>query len=287
MRAVSPVSILLLLALAAAGCAEPDAGAPTDPAGTTAPGPTTGASLPSTAPAAPSATSTGTPGPMAAAGPVIRLTGCQNFGAVFPVPMDSARGALPAGFEPVATPSDPAGGATLYVLGVRCAGSDVDGANLGEATLAYAELAVVPPQDQAVAGVADATVPLVFAATPQPLGDAFSALRLGQVGFGEVTWAEHTGSGDVIVAATLGDAAFTLRGAYAPTPPGGLGSGDFLLYGVQDGAVQAKVLGSSAGGEAVDAAVALESAGIPLLAEARPAARGFSVAGFDLSFRPT
>lgn len=200
--------------------------------------------------------------------------------------MDAARAALPAGFEPVPTPSDPAGGATLYVLGVRCASSSVDGQATGEATLGYAELAVVPPAEAAVPGLSDATVPLLFAATPEPLGEAFARLRLGQVGFGTVGWAEHAGQGDAIVSVALGGASFTLRGAAAPTPPAGLGSGDFVLYGVQDGEVRATVIGSAAGGEAVEAAVTLESAGIPLLGDARPVVRGFSVAGFSLQFRP-
>jgi hypothetical protein len=230
---------------------------------------------------------TATAGPLPAptgARPTLALTDCQNFGAVFPVAMDAARAALPDGFEPVASPSDPAGGATLYVLGVRCAGSSVDGVSTGEATLAYAELAVVPPADKAVAGLTDATVPLFFAATPQPVGDALAAFRLGQAGFGEVAWVEHSGAGDVIIAATLGDASLTLRGGLAPTPPSGIGSGDFALYGVQGGEVVATVRGSSQGGEAVDAAVTLEASGLPLLGEARPAARGFSVSGFSLMF---
>jgi hypothetical protein len=267
-----------------AGCSTPDEPAPGEP-GTPTPeasttsSPTGAMPSPTAAPAAPA------PDAGRAGGPVVRLTGCRNFGGVFPVPMGAARAALPPGFEPVATPSDPAGGATLYVLGVRCAAAAVDGTAVGEATLAYAELAVVPPAEAAVDGVPDSTVPLAFAATPQAVGDAFAAFRLGQAGFGEVTWAEHTGAGDVVVAATLGDVSFTLRGATTPEPPANLGSGDFVLYGAQEGALWTRVLGSAAGGEAVDAAVALEATGLPLLAEARPVVRGFSVSGFDLEFR--
>lgn len=280
MRAALVIALLVSIAFLA-GCSEGG-----DPGGSEGPSPSSSPAPSTTAPAVttppPTAVHPGTP----SSGPTVVLGDCTNFGGVFPVPMEAARAALPEGFEPVPTPSDPAGGATLYVLGLRCASSSVDGADTGEASLGYAELAVIPPAEAAVDGLSDATVPLFFAASPKPLGDAFGRLRLGGSGFGEVAWAEHTGEGDVVVTATLGGATFTLRGAAAPTPPAGLGSGDFVLYGVQEGILQSTVIGSSASGEAVDAAATVESAGIPLLAEARPVVRGFSVAGFDLQFRP-
>ncbi|HUR25645.1 MAG TPA: hypothetical protein VM327_06500 [Candidatus Thermoplasmatota archaeon] len=277
MRSLVPALMpLLVLALALPGCLGHETNA--SPAASTSSGPA--------GHDASSSMTSATPAPTTAPGPVLALTGCRNFGGVFPVPMDSARAALPEGFEPVPSQSDPAGGATLYVLGLLCEGSSVDGNDTGEATLAYAELAVIAPTEHRLGGITDGTVPLVFAATPQAVGDALATLRLGQAGFGEVAWVEHTGAGDVIVAVTLGETSFTLRGAYAPGAGTALGSGDFALYGVQDGVLVSKVLGSSAGGQAVDAAVTLEATGLPLLAEARPAARGFSVSGFDLSFRP-
>ncbi|MHB1260761.1 MAG: hypothetical protein ACYC2H_03500 [Thermoplasmatota archaeon] len=275
------LAVLLVGAFLLAGCSEgptPDGNqSPSPSSATEPPAPATGsnASVPPATDPTPTTNS-----------PTVVLGDCQNFGGVFPVAMGAARAALPEGFEPITTPSDPAGGATLYVLGVRCASSSVDGRATGEATLGYAELAVVPPADRAVPGLGDATVPVFFAATPQPLGEAFARLRLGQVGFGEVGWAEHTGQGDAVVSASLGGASFTLRGAATPTPPAGIGSGEFVLYGVQDGAVQATVIGSSAGGgEAVDVVVTLESSGIPVLTESRPVVRGFSVSGFSLVFR--
>jgi hypothetical protein len=280
--------MLLLAALLLGGCA--DARGTPDPTPTGGPDETTSA----TGTLSPSASATLTPtspGPLPApstngsAGPTLRLTDCTNFGGVFPVPMASARAALPEGFEPVQTPSDPAGGATLYVLGLRCAGSSVDGDDTGAATLAYAELAVVAPAAERLAGLADGTVPLVFAATPQAVGDALAALRLGQAGFGEVAWSGTAGAGDVVVTATLGESAFTLRGGHAPGAGGALGSGDFALYAVQDGKLVGKVLGSAAAGAAVDAIATLESTGIGLLGEARPVVRGFSVSGFSLALQ--
>lgn len=283
--------VAVLLAFLVAGCADPDpsAGQGDDPGAGGGPTPTASATSPTAGPGAPGPDPTDPDEPPAAspAGPLLTLDGCRNFGAVFPVAVETARAALPAGFEPVVTPSDPAGGATLYVLGVRCTGSSVDGAATGPVDVAYAELAVVPPAEHAVAGRSDATVPLAFAASSAPVGVALAELGFANAGLGEVGWAEHGGVGDLVVTASVGGVSFTLRGAYAPGPAGGVGSGDFVLYGVQDGAVRTTVLGTAAGdATAVDAAVTLEAAGLDVLEAARPAARGFSVDGFSLRFQP-
>lgn len=283
-----PLVLALLLAASLAGCSrsDPSAGSTEDaPAGETTAPPTTGeVPTPGSAarPTSPTAPDDGA---------LRRLTldDCVNFGGVFPVPMDAARAALPPGFEPVpaAATTDPTGGATMYVLGLRCAGSTVDGVDTGSVDLAYAELAVVPPADAAVDGRSDCTVPLVFVASVPAVGQALADLRLGVAGAGDVGWAEHTGVADLIVAADLGGVSFTLRGAYSPAPPTDLGSGDFVLYGVQDGQLRSTVLASAQGGAAVDAPVTLEAAGDDVLAQARPATRGFSVGGFSLEFQQT
>lgn len=273
-------AVLLVVFAVLAGCAQK--GDDTTPA----PSPTASVTPSMTQATAPSSTAPPAGNASTPGLPTLALLDCRNFGGVFPVPMDSARAALPPGFEPVASPSDPAGGATLYVLGLHCMDSTVDGATAGAADLLYAELAVVPPAGQKVPGLDDCTVPVLFASGNPAVGAALAAYRLGQAGAGEVAWAEHTGSGDVIVAADLGGASVTLRGAVAsPEPATGLGDGGFAVYGVQGGAVQAVLRGHAAGGDAQDAAVTLEATGAPApIGDARPAARGFSVGGFSLKF---
>lgn len=273
------VLAILLASALLSGCSDP---APSEPSSSASPSAST-----ATAPQSSSASMTAAGSPQASpVPPALTLDDCTNFGGVFPVPLDAARGALPAGFEPVASPSDPAGGATLYVLALRCTGSTVDGASAGPVDVAYAELAVVPPAEAALDGITDCTVPLFFTASTPAVGAVAAAYKLGVAGAGEVAWAEHTGAGDLVVSASLGDVAITLRGAYAPGPPGSLGSGGFALYGVQDGLLVSTIRASAAGGAAVDAVAALESTGLPLLTEARPVVRGFSVAGFSLAFAP-
>lgn len=278
---------LLVLSFVLAGCSGSDGTESPDGSASesSSNGPTTGATAAtSTQQPVPSANATD---PLTVGLPVVTLEGCRNFGAVFPVPMATAQAALPTGFEPIPTPSDPAGGATLYVLALRCEGSSVDGAATGAVDAAYAELAVVPAPEFAVEGRTDATVPLMFTASVPAVGEALAELGFGIAGAGEVGWAEHTGLGDVVVSAGLGGASFTLRGALSPAPPSGIGSGGFVLYGVQDGVVLSTVLGEASRAEgAVDAAVTLEAAGLDVLAAARPAARGFSVSGFSLTFTP-
>jgi hypothetical protein len=258
------IGLLAIAVLLAAGCAQPKDGGPRE---TMAPAPASSASAPASA----ASSSASMPGP-AANGTVLpsfTLDDCRNFGAVFPVAMESARAVLPDGFEPVASPSDPAGGATLYVLGLTCTASSVDGASTGPADVLYAELAVVPPADQKLPGLDDCTVPVLFAS-------------------GNAAWAEHTGQGDVIVAATLGGASMTLRGALASAEPAvALGEGGFAAYGVQDGALQTVLRAHASAGTAQDAAATLEATGAPApIGDARPASRGFSAAGFSLSYAP-
>lgn len=222
---------------------------------------------------------------VADAGPVLTLDGCENLGAVFPVPAAVARTALPAGFEPLPASGDPAGGSTLYVLALRCSGSSVDGVDTGAAQLAYAELAVTPPAEYAVEGLADYTVPLVFAAMPEAVGAALAQYRLGDAGPGSVQWTDLSPAGGVQVEVTLGNTAFTLSGALVPANAAALSSGDFALFGVQGGEVQQTVLGHSAGGEALQGALQLDvTRGPEALMQARPVARGFSVQGFSLRF---
>ena len=58
-----------------------------------------------------------------------------------------------------------------------------------------------------------------------------------------------------------------------------------MLFGVRDRQVVGVVDGASAGGSAVQAAVALSGQGNPpLVGQARPATRGFSVTGFSLTY---
>lgn len=224
--------------------------------------------------------------PDAAIAPDLQLTGCTNFGGVFPVPMASARAVLPPDFEPIAASLDPANGATLYVLALRCEGSSVDGVPQGPAQLAYAELAVSPPPRHQVRGIADYTVPVLFTAAPAAVGEALAALRLGRAGAGSVSWGALSPAAGTAIEASLDEASLALTGEMPPGAPSALGSGDFVVFGVQEGAVRTTVLGSSAGGEAVQGPVRLESSGAPApVADARSVARGFSVSGFDLRFR--
>lgn len=280
-------SLALVLVVALAGCAKP-ADHASGPSSTTGPQAPQGSSSSASQAPAPAPMSNSTGGL-----PTLTLDGCRNFGGVFPVPMDSARAALPAGFEPVPAPSDPAGGATLYVLGLQCSGSSVNGTATGASDLLYAELAVVPPAERRLPGLDDCTVPVLFAAANPAVGAALASLRLGQAGAGDVAWAEHSGAGDVIVAATLGGASVTLRGGVASAEPGAaLDEGGFAAYGVQGGELRTVLRAHATSGTAQHAAATLEATGAPApIGDARPAASGFtatgySVAGFSLSFAP-
>lgn len=298
------LAVALVLAFLVAGCFgggkrgdkgddSSTSGTPSpDPSMTAGPGGGPGGNGPGTGAAGPTGTlGNGTSGN--ATLPTLSLRDCRNLGGVFPVPMASARAALPAGFEPVASPNDPAGGATLYVLWLQCATAVVSTASgsrdAGSAELLYAELAVVPPEGLRVGSLQDCTVPIAFWSLNEQVAAVLQEYRLGLSGDATSgnTVTTSTPAGD-IESHTMGaaSATITVTGQALATPPQGLGSGDFVLYGVQEGALVSTLIGSAAGGEAVDAAVAIQSEGIPLLEEARAAARGFSVSGFDLTFRP-
>ncbi|MEA3204108.1 MAG: hypothetical protein QOI63_1788 [Thermoplasmata archaeon] len=265
------LALAVLLLLAAAGCsgkgADPTTGA------TTAPPQAASSSQTMLPPAAPPP-----------AGPRVTITGCTNFGGVFPVPMAAAQALLPDGFKAVPAAGDLTGGATLYVLALSCDGASVDGADVGAALLAYEELAVVPDAAHQVAGVSDYTVPLLFSASPRALGDAFEALGLGKAG--GVSWVT-TGAGTTTAGGSVGGDGFTLTGQAAPSPPVAIPSGAFVLFGVQGKQVRGVVDGASEGGRFVQAAIVLQAQGNPpLLDQAQPAAQGFSVAGFTLHYAP-
>lgn len=218
--------------------------------------------------------------------PRLSLGDCTNVGAVFPVSAEAARAALPSGFEAVAVSKDSAAAATLYVIALRCTQTWINGAPQGPAALAYAELAVVPPTDQAVSGIEDYTVPVLFAAQPARLGAVLAVYRLGQAGAGSVTWENPAPAGTTVITAQLGDATLKLT-ATASSAPSPLDSGTFALFGVQEGRVRSLVGGHSEGGAAARVTVRLETRGGPaLLPQAPTPVRGFSVSGFSLDFKP-
>lgn len=217
--------------------------------------------------------------------PSLRLADCTNFGGVFPVPMDAARAALPEGFEPVPTPSDPGGGATLYVIWAECRASSVDGNDTGPASVMYAELAVVPPDDIRVAGIDDYTVPLAMGASQKAVGERLAKYRLGRAGQSTLSDVTDGSPGPRIVRMTVDGVTMDLRGQVSPQAGAAFGSGSFALVGVQEGAVRTVIVAQAEGGTPSDAALAFQGAGIELFDAARPVVRGFSVAGFTLTFR--
>jgi hypothetical protein len=266
------LALATVLLLAAAGCS--------------------GKTATTTGPTAAPATATATTAPgllpnvtvVLPAGPSVTIEGCTNFGGVFPVPMAAAKAVLPDSLTPVPAASDPQGGATLYVLALKCDGSSVDGASLGPALLAYEELAVTPDAAHAVKGISDYSVPLLFTAQPEGLGQALARLMLGKAGAGGLSWAS-TATGAITAQGTLDGDGFTLAGQTVPTPPVGLPSGAFVLFGVQDKQVKSVVNGTSQHGTFVQAAVTLQGQGnAPLIGQAQPATRGFSVNGFTLHY---
>lgn len=235
------------------------------------------------------------PGPSASPGieplppsPTLALEQCTNVGGIFPVPADAAQAALPPGFK-VDTSVDPAGGATLYVLAVRCGKTTVTGNATGATQLVYAELAVTPGGAQAVEGIADSTMPLVAISDRAEVGALLEHWGWGIAGAGTIERTElAAGAGQpatVQVVGSLGGVRITLAATLAPTGSSPLGSGAFAVYGVRDGKVVATTLGESRSGDATTAGAVLQAKGHDLLAQARPAAKGFSVAGYDLMFR--
>lgn len=269
-----------LIVLLLAGCGAPakdggdeDATAPT---GTSGPAPgATGVAGNGTALPPPAANGTA---------PTLDLVDCTNFGGVFPVPMDAAQAALPDGFEPVPTPSDPAGGATLYVLWLDCAGSRVDGNDTGPTYVMYAELAVRPRDDARIDGVEDYTVPLAIGASADPVGQRLAEFRLGRAGVSTLSDVTDGSPGPLAVRMAVDGVTMDLRGQVSPQSGAAFGSGAFALVGVQEGALASVVYGEAEGGTPADAAVTFQGEGLDLFGQARPVVRGFSVAGFTLRF---
>ncbi|MEK6975164.1 MAG: hypothetical protein AABY18_02340 [Candidatus Thermoplasmatota archaeon] len=214
----------------------------------------------------------------------LALSDCTNFGGVFPVPMADATAALPAGFQPVPSASDPTGGATLYILALDCTGSRVDGNDTGPTNLMYAELAVVPPDEFKLPGITDYTVPLAFGATSDAVGDRLAQFMLGHAGRSTVSDISDLRPGPWQARMVVDGVTLDLAGQVAPGAGTPLSDGAFALIGVQDGAVRSIVQATSQGGTAVQGPVAQQSSGLPIFAQARPAAVGFSVSGFTLDF---
>lgn len=268
-----PLLVLLALALALSGCGGKQ------PAHA---GPGTVSGTPSTS----AASSSLEPGNLTAppATPALVLADCSNFGGVFPVDMAAARAVLPPGFEPVPAANDPGGGAALYMLFLQCAASSVDGNATGPTVAAYAELAVVPPAGFRLEGVDDYTVPLAFGAGVDAVGQRLAAFGLGIAGPASTTDVTTSGPGPQRLRLVVDDVTIDLTGQMSPQDGVALGDGDFALIGVQGGAVTSVVKGHASGGSAVQGTVTHQSAGLPVLAQARPVSLGFSVSGFTLAF---
>lgn len=216
----------------------------------------------------------------------IELRGCTNFGAVFPVPDAAAQALLPDGFKTVPAAGPPQG-ATLYVITLQCTESIIQGVPQGSMLLAYEELAVVPDDAHKVSGVTDYTVPLLLAGSDELL-DAFAGMQLskGATGSRSITWT-NTGTGTFQGGGSIEGNGFTASAQAIAAPPTALASGAFVVFAVKDKKVVQAIDGASAGGQALDAAVTLQVEGNPpLLSQAQPAARGFSVTGFSLSYVP-
>lgn len=281
MRAI--VAIVLVLAVLVAGC-----GGKGGRSGQGDDGPE--GSLTATSTGGGDGIATGTPGPAgspgasnATAAPSLVLSDCTNFGGVFPVPVADAVAALPEGFEPVVSPNDPAGGATLYILFLECEGSAVDGNATGPVNVGYAELAVVPPSQYTLPGITDYTVPLAIGAGSKAVGDRLAQFMLGKAGPSSVTDVTDASPGPRKARMVVDGVTLDLTGQFAGEA-GTLSDGAFALIGVQGGVVKTVVQASSQGGSASEGTVGQQSAGLPILAQARPVARGFTVSGFTLTF---
>jgi hypothetical protein len=278
----SLAAIAVVLALLVAGCSggqgrgKDDASTPGDPSTGTVSGTGTngvgGADGNVTVPASNMTTA-----------PSLELSDCTNFGGVFPVPMADAQAALPAGFTPVASPNDPAGGATLYILFLDCGGSKVDGNDTGPVALEYAELAVVPPANYTLPGISDYTVPLAIGAGTQAVADRLAEFMLGHAGKPSVMDVTDGAPGPRKARMVIDGVTLDLTGQFGGQAST-LRDGGFALIGVQDGAVKSVVQAYSQGGSATQGTVTQQSSGLPVLQQARPLAVGFSVTGFSLSF---
>ena len=215
----------------------------------------------------------------------IQLSQCENFGGNFAVPFDAAQAALPEGFEPLPTTGGRNAGAVFYVIAVRCAEGRLGGRSLGEVQLAYAEIAATPSEQAQFDGLADATVPIMFTATPGSLAEAFAALQFGDSGPGSIVWQSDASGTEVQF--TVGEAMVTLTGQVPAEPASELGAGSFALFGVRDRQILSRVRGEAGAARSTRGPVNLQSSGGPaLLGQAAPAARGFVSRDFDLGFIP-
>lgn len=219
--------------------------------------------------------------------PVIELHACRNLGGNFAVPFARAAAALPAGFEPMPTRGGRRAGAVFYVIAVHCRQGIVDGRRLGPSWLVYAELPVAPDPAAAIPGITDYTVPLAFTARPAALARAFAAHGLGDGSVARITGSlphKHSGAQLRVEAGVLG---FSLLGRTWNALQPGPGAGRFALFGVRDGRVTHTLIGSTTAAGMRQGPLHLEVRGGPaLLDAASPQARGFSLDGFDLTFRP-
>lgn len=213
---------------------------------------------------------------------------CRNYGAVLSIPMATATALVPPGFTPVAATDPDREAAAVYAIIVDCASGHADAKALDGAGFAYIELAVNPPADLVVDGIGDCTMPLLFITDNAEMGAIVEALGMGLAGPGGssvlTVGAQETGARTWSY--ELGAAGFELAMGDAAPDTLGVASGEFVLYGVQDGQVRSIVKGTASGdGAAHYLPLAFRSTGIPELAEAKPAALGFSASGFSLSFQ--
>lgn len=214
--------------------------------------------------------------------PTVALLGCANMNAAFPVPVAAAQAALPAGFVAKKTGGSAIDGALMYVVVARCESGIVNGADVGESLIGYAELDVVPPA--ALASGNDHVAPVFFAASPPALGDALASLRLGRAGAATIERVALPG-GSAEFTVKLGEDGYRLAGVVQPATSA-LTAGAFRVFGVQDAQLRTIVDGTYSAGTAQAATLVLSPIGNPPLIDQsiRPAARGGAVSGFDLGF---
>lgn len=278
MRAWLALVVLVLLA----GCSTPRGGDGDEP------GPDGASSSPPPSSGTDPAVQPGVD-PDATAAPLVSLSECSNKGGLFSVPAADARAVLPDGFEPVASTNDPRGGAVVYAIVVTCEGMLIDGEDLGPATFAYAELAVTPPAAYQVDGITDCTVPLAFLTIHDDLAEFLSEWRMGTAGRSDAFSMDTIGAGVAQVqrvTVSLGSTELSFAFGEGDADTLGVGSGDFMLYGVQDKQVHAMVRGTAGGNGAAHYAPAIfQAAGMPALANVQPAAAGFAASGFTLAFQ--
>lgn len=263
--------LLLVLALASAGCSDkPRDGFKGETSGTSSTSP----------PATPPATNT----TVAASKPSLVLSGCTNFGGVFPVPVADAQAALPPGFTPVQAANDPAMGATMYILTLRCEGSSVDGNDTGPTFVTYAELTTVPPDAFKLEGITDYTVPLAIGASVDAVDARLKEFGLAHAGATTTSDIQDNRPGPYSGRMVVDGITLQVTTQTSSQNGAALASGDFALIGAQDGVVHSIVRGHSEGGSATQATATQQSTGLPIFANARPVALGFSVTGFTLTF---